>query len=365
MELRKIIVPVDFSEHARAALTAAIDLGKPANATIHLLHSYPIFVADLSPYGYALPANLDRDVREAAACMAATLETAARVGDWIEGELERLRPERFLLTFFGGEPLLNLPVMYALSERLWHASNRVGTPVSISIITNGLLLTEEVVDEMLPYGFKGAKITLDGDRDTHNRLRPLRGGQGTFDRIIENIRRVAHKCAIAIGGNFDETSADSYPALLDFLKVQDFADTLVKVNFKPIVRNPETPAATVPTKLKGMLPLIPVAADGRPLKPLGGTCMTAAGDGGGILVVARALLRSIQLAGLHVQALLHARLHLAQLALQRLGRGDVGVLGARRVDPRQPFALGARHAFEPAVQVRERSQREHVAVQLG
>ncbi len=203
-------------------------------------------------------------------------ETAARVGDWIEGELERLRPEKFLLTFFGGEPLLNLPVMYALSERLWHASNRVGTPVSISIITNGLLLTEEVVDRMLPFGLRGVKITLDGDRATHDRMRPLRGGQGTFDRIIENVRRVAGKCGIAIGGNFDESSVESYPALLEFLREQAFAEHLVKVNFKPIVRNPE-PAALL---AKGMLSLTPVRADGTPIKPLGGTCMTSVGDGG-------------------------------------------------------------------------------------
>ena len=61
----------------------------------------------------------------------------------------------------------------------------------INIITNGLLLTPEVVDRLAPFGLNGVKITLDGDRDTHNRMRPLRGGQGTFDRIIENIRRVA------------------------------------------------------------------------------------------------------------------------------------------------------------------------------
>ena len=206
-----------------------------------------------------------------------SMETAAKVGEWIEGELERLRPEKFLLTFFGGEPLLNLPVMYALSERLWRASNRIGAPVSISIITNGLLLSEEVVDRLLPFGLRGVKITLDGDRATHDRMRPLRGGQGMFDRIIENLRRVSGKCGIAIGGNFDESSVDSYPALLEFLREQEFAENLVKVNFKPIVRNPE-PAALA--SAKGILPLIPVRADGTPIKPLGGTCMTSVGDGG-------------------------------------------------------------------------------------
>ncbi len=166
-----------------------------------------------------------------------TLETAAQVATWIERELDRVQPETFQLTFFGGEPLLNLPVMYYLAEELWGRTQLRGVPMGISVITNGLLLTPEVVDRLLPYGLRGVKITLDGDRDAHNRMRPLRGGQGTFDRLIENIRSVAGRTSIAIGGNFDESSADSFSGLIDFLSQQDFADKLVNVNFKPIVRN--------------------------------------------------------------------------------------------------------------------------------
>ena len=123
-----------------------------------------------------------------------SLETAHGVGDWIERELDALQPEKLTLTFFGGEPLLNLPV----DVRRWPSGcgtrdRARGVAQSISIITNGLLLTEEVVDRLLPFGLRGVKITLDGDRDTHNRMRPLRGGQGTFDRIIENVRKVAGK----------------------------------------------------------------------------------------------------------------------------------------------------------------------------
>ncbi len=55
-----------------------------------------------------------------------SLETAARVASWIERELDRVRPEKLVLTFFGGEPLLNLPVMYYLAERLWHATQSRG-----------------------------------------------------------------------------------------------------------------------------------------------------------------------------------------------------------------------------------------------
>jgi uncharacterized protein len=102
-------------------------------------------------------------------------------------------------------------------------------------------------------------------------MRPLRGRQGTFDKIVENVRLVADKVAITIGGNFDESSVDSYPALLDYLREQDFADKIAKINFKPIIKF----TTDQPT---GLIPLTAVGDNG---KPLGGACMTSAGAGGG------------------------------------------------------------------------------------
>src|SRR6266849_5357602 len=67
-----------------------------------------------------------------------SLATAGQVGDWIERELDRVSPERLVLTFFGGEPLLNLPVMYALAERLARATESRGVRNVVNIITNGL-----------------------------------------------------------------------------------------------------------------------------------------------------------------------------------------------------------------------------------
>jgi uncharacterized protein len=145
----------------------------------------------------------------------------------------------------------------------------------VNVITNGLLLTPEVVDRLSAYGLNGVKITLDGDRETHNRMRPLRGGQGTFDRIIDNVRRVAGRCRISIGGNFDEASVDSYPALLDFLREQEFAGQLSRVSFKPVIREKARGAAAAPARGGKFIPLTAVA-DG---KPLNGACMTSAGGG--------------------------------------------------------------------------------------
>jgi uncharacterized protein len=165
-----------------------------------------------------------------------TLDTAARVGHWIECELDRVHPERLTLMLFGGEPLLNLPVVYDLAEKVSQAARSRDIGISIALITNGLLLTPEVVDRLKPFGLRSVKVTLDGDREAHDRMRPLRGGQGTFDRIVENLRRIAGRCPISIGGNFEASSVSSYPALLDFLKQQQFAGSIDRVSFKPVIR---------------------------------------------------------------------------------------------------------------------------------
>lgn len=212
-----------------------------------------------------------------------SLEQAARVGDWIEQRLDALGSPRFTLTFFGGEPLLNLPVVYGLAERMWEACQSRGVAMNISIITNGLLLTEPVVDRLIPFGLTGVKVTLDGDRATHDRLRPLRGGQGTFDRILANLRAVSSKVRLSIGGNFDVESAASYPDLLALLGRESFADRIAKISFKPIIRGPNTGrplAAAVPQMVDGRR-VIPLAAVEPRQAALGGTCMTAAGSGAG------------------------------------------------------------------------------------
>jgi uncharacterized protein len=198
-----------------------------------------------------------------------SMETADRLVDWIEERLDAVKPKKFVLAFFGGEPLLNLPVVYLISERVHALCNTRRVPLFINVITNGLLLTPEVVDRLIPYGLNGVKVTLDGDRETHDRMRPLRGRQGTFDKILDNLRKVGSRIPITIGGNFDESSADSYPALLDFLKQQEFAENIAKINFKPIIRVPE-PTAT------GIIPLTLIGEAG---KPLSGACLTGAGAG--------------------------------------------------------------------------------------
>ncbi len=65
-QVRTILVPIDFSSHSTAALEAGVELAKVFGARLHLLHSYPLNLGNISPYGVAIPAGFDQSVRQAA-----------------------------------------------------------------------------------------------------------------------------------------------------------------------------------------------------------------------------------------------------------------------------------------------------------
>jgi nucleotide-binding universal stress UspA family protein len=67
MRFRTILVPLDFSPYSEKALAGAIELARHFEGRIHLLHSYPVYVGAVSPYGMVVPESFDRECREAAA----------------------------------------------------------------------------------------------------------------------------------------------------------------------------------------------------------------------------------------------------------------------------------------------------------
>ncbi len=62
----KILVPVDFSDHSRAALETAAEIATTFDASIHLLHCYQIQPGGIAPYGIVMPTELYNDLRDAA-----------------------------------------------------------------------------------------------------------------------------------------------------------------------------------------------------------------------------------------------------------------------------------------------------------
>lgn len=88
------------------------------------------------------------------------------------------------ITIFGGEPLLNNSSQRELIAYIIDRS--VETDLSLCFVTNGYYL-----EEYLPIIRKGKireiQVTLDGTGPTHDARRFLKGGGGTFNKIVKGI----------------------------------------------------------------------------------------------------------------------------------------------------------------------------------
>jgi uncharacterized protein len=125
--------------------------------------------------------------------------------------------EHFNVTWFGGEPLLATDRIYSLSEAFLQRCEAADVTYSASIVTNGYLLTPDVARRLRACRVEGAQITLDGPAETHDLMRPLRSGRGTFDVVLDNVVACADVLPISIRVNLDAHNVAAYEQLLDTL----------------------------------------------------------------------------------------------------------------------------------------------------
>ena len=144
--------------------------------------------------------------------------------------------EEIKITFYGGEPLLSTELIIHISKELKSLAQAGGINYSFSLITNGTLLSPDVVRKLKPFGLTSADITVDGPRNVHDRFRPFRSGKGSFDAIIKNAKDICDMIDIHIGGNFTKENYIEFPYLLDYLIDNGLSpDRLSSLNFYPVI----------------------------------------------------------------------------------------------------------------------------------
>jgi len=113
-------------------------------------------------------------------------ETAKRAIDFL---LENSGKRKILeVDFFGGEPLMNFNV---IKKTVYYAKEKaaaVGKKFLFTTTTNALLLNDEII-KFMNEEMENVVLSLDGRKEVHDAIRKTVNGKGTFDLIIDKIKR--------------------------------------------------------------------------------------------------------------------------------------------------------------------------------
>ena len=92
--------------------------------------------------------------------------------------------------FFGGEPLMNRQVVKDLVEYARSLEKPHNKKFRFTLTTNGVLLDDDIL-EFAGREMENIVLSIDGRKEVHDRMRPFRGGQGSYDMILPKFLKTA------------------------------------------------------------------------------------------------------------------------------------------------------------------------------
>jgi uncharacterized protein len=93
------------------------------------------------------------------------------------------------LGFFGGEPLLRFEQLVAIAHAARTRAAHEGRALTLSVTTNGTLLTSERVEVLRELGVR-ITLSIDGTREAHEATRPTRNGRSSFDAAMRGAKAI-------------------------------------------------------------------------------------------------------------------------------------------------------------------------------
>jgi uncharacterized protein len=114
----------------------------------------------------------------------------------------------------GGEPLLmkNYTAIYKILQQ----ANKNG--YSYNLITNGVNL-DKFVDLFIKYPCETIQITVDGSKPIHDSRRMFKGGSGSFDLIMQNVKiAIKNDIKITLRVNLDDQNVHDLVKLAQYIQ---------------------------------------------------------------------------------------------------------------------------------------------------
>ncbi|TFH94422.1 radical SAM protein, partial [Porphyromonas levii] len=155
-----------------------------------------------------------------------------------ENIVKKKKVESFVLSFFGGEPLLlandiALPIAKSISNKCELFKKKF----KLHFTTNGTLLTSDILAQIkLISNHVSFQIPFDGNREIHNKIKRSKDIDDTYSLTIKNILdALKFGFHVTIRCNYDESNILSFIDLINDIKAVcgDFMD-LINFDFQKI-----------------------------------------------------------------------------------------------------------------------------------
>jgi uncharacterized protein len=91
------------------------------------------------------------------------------------------------ITFFGGETLMNFPLLKQVVAYATDKTAEQGRTVDFSLTTNATLLTPTII-KFLSENRIGVTVSMDGPPEMHDKLRVFANGKGSYDIIAPRVK---------------------------------------------------------------------------------------------------------------------------------------------------------------------------------
>ena len=128
------------------------------------------------------------------------------------------------ITWFGGEPLLGMPIIESLSQQIMALCEEREIHYYAGIITNGYLLTQETAEKLRKYKVQFVQVTVDGPKKIHDTRRPSINGQGTYDVIMNNLKTIRGILQVHLRINVDFENIDAADEVVSYLKQENMLE---------------------------------------------------------------------------------------------------------------------------------------------
>lgn len=149
------------------------------------------------------------------------------------------------VSWFGGEPTLAARSVLDFQRNLGELCGRFSIDARSTLVTNGYLLTPQLFNLFLDADIREFQVTLDGDKESHDQLRVLKGGKPTFDTIYGNLKEIAKlplefQFRMAIRTNFLRSTVSSVKKLIDAFVADFGCDPRFSIYCRPVYNFPTT-----------------------------------------------------------------------------------------------------------------------------